>query len=246
LVRSGRIDATVSVIRNNCDLEQFHRVAFDREAFLRRLKIPTDVPLLLTVGRLATRKSHMTIMRALARLDIPFHWLVVGEGNERTALNMAKFVYRLGAKVSMPGWLDENDLVLSYNAADMFVLTPIERMVRGGLDSEGFGLVYHEAGACGTPCIASDVSGCREAVLHDRTGLLVPPGNPELLSTAIRKLLTDEELRSRLGVAAEVHVRAQGGWQAVCGKLIDIYHAVLATHGRQEIPCARGTVPAHG
>jgi phosphatidylinositol alpha-1,6-mannosyltransferase len=166
-------------------------------------------------------------MRALARVRLPFHWLVIGEGGQRKWLEFARLFYRLRAKVTLAGWLPEDDLVLGYNAADMFVLTPVERAARGGLDSEGFGLVYHEAAACGIPSIASDVSGCREAVLHARTGLLVPPGDAEATAAAIEALITDATLRRRLGAAAEEHVRAQGGWDAVCRSLVRIYESAL-------------------
>ena len=57
------------------------------------------------------------------------------------------------------------------------------------LDSEGFGLVFHEASACAKPVIAADVSGCKEAVVGDVTGLLVPPDDPQALADSIRYLL---------------------------------------------------------
>ena len=59
-----------------------------------------------------------------------------------------------------------------------------------------------EAGACGTPSVASDAPGLREALLDGETGLLAPHGDVEALAGAIRRLVTDDGLRGRLGTGA--------------------------------------------
>lgn len=219
------LEAAVSVLPNACDLERFHPVDFDRAAFRRRLGVPPDGLLVLTTGRIASRKDHLNVLLALRGLDC--HWLLAGGGAERGRVALARLLLGMRRRVTMPGWLGDEDLRLAYNAADVFVLTPRERVVRGGLDSEGFGLVYHEAGACGTPSVASDVSGCREAVRHEETGLLVPPRDPSAARAALRRLLTDEPLRRRLGEGALAHVRAQGGWPKVAERLLDLYRSLL-------------------
>lgn len=234
LVRGCGIEARVSIVHNACDLERFRPIDFDRAAFRQRLGVREAVPILLTVGRLAARKSQMTIMRALSRLDLPFHWIVIGDGRERRKLDLARFLFGLRRNVTLLGRTDSDTVVRAYNTADLFVLTPTERHLADGIDSEGFGVVYHEAAACAVPSIASDASGCREAVLDGVTGLLVQPRDPLRLRAAIRTLLVDEPLRRRLGAAAQAHVRTQGGWEGVASRLVAHYRDIVS-NGSSEL-----------
>jgi glycosyltransferase involved in cell wall biosynthesis len=66
---------------------------------------------------------------------------------------------------------------------------------------EPFGIIALEAMACGIPVVASDVGGLRDTLEHEFTGLLVAPGSPVALGAALNRLLSDGELRRRLGTA---------------------------------------------
>ncbi len=68
---------------------------------------------------------------------------------------------------------------------------------------EGFGLAAAEAMAAGTAVVASDCEGLRSLIAHERTGLLVPPGDPASLARAILRLLDSDTLRAQLGAAAK-------------------------------------------
>jgi phosphatidylinositol alpha-1,6-mannosyltransferase len=114
-----------------------------------------------------------------------------------------------------------------YNACDIFVLVPGEQNFGGRLDSEGFGLVFLEAAACGKPVIASDVSGCRDAVVQNETGLLVPPDDPSALAEAIAYLTGDPVAATMLGARGLASVRAAGGWRRVASDLTVLYAEVL-------------------
>ena len=94
------------------------------------------------------------------------------------------------------------------------------RRSRVGLDSEGYGLVYREAAACKRPAIAANIAGCREAVIHGRTGLLVPPDDAVALSRAMTTLLDDPSYAAELGASAYQHVRAAGGWDQTAAQLL--------------------------
>ena len=88
-------------------------------------------------------------------------------------------------------------------ASAAFVLPSVADVAAPVPSGEGFGLVYAEAGAFGVPAIASVAgSGSLDFVVHDRTGLTVPPGDREALAIAMFRLLEDRELRERLGEAA--------------------------------------------
>ncbi len=86
-----------------------------------------------------------------------------------------------------------HDVHALYAGMDIFVL-PSHR--------EGFPRSVMEASAMGVPVVATDIRGCREAVDHDRSGLLVPKKDPEELAAALIALVTDADRRRRLGAGA--------------------------------------------
>ncbi|MDQ1479427.1 MAG: phosphatidyl-myo-inositol alpha-mannosyltransferase, partial [Actinomycetota bacterium] len=92
------------------------------------------------------------------------------------------------------GYIPDADLPDYYRAADVFILPT--------RTAEGFGLVLMEAAASGVPSIATDSGAPREVVDDGVTGLLVPPGAPDALASAITKLYRSPELLSEMGRAA--------------------------------------------
>jgi len=125
--------------------------------------------------------------------------------------------------VTFVGSVQRPELVALYNACDIFVLTPVEIRHGHSLDSEGFGLVFLEAGACGKPVIGSAASGCVESISHEQTGLLVEPGNAGALASAIRRLIDDPPLGRRLGEESRRRIRAAGGWASVAEQILQCY-----------------------
>jgi phosphatidylinositol alpha-1,6-mannosyltransferase len=87
-----------------------------------------------------------------------------------------------------------------YACADVFAMLCRERW--GGLEAEGFGIVFAEASACGVPSVAGHSGGAHEAVIDGETGYVVDPRNVEAVADALGRLLADSELRVRLGAAA--------------------------------------------
>ena len=179
----------------------------DKAAARRFLRLPPKGPLLLTVARLEARKGVDRVLALLPRLIRVFphlRYAVVGQGRARP--HWQALARRLGVAdhVLWPGRVDDQTLVRWYQAADLFVLIPTP----GPGEVEGFGLVYVEAGACGIPSVAGDNGGVREAVLHGRTGLVVPPGDEVALFEALRELLRNSSLRARMGRSAWEHAQA--------------------------------------
>ena len=93
---------------------------------------------------------------------------------------------------------------------------------------EGYGVVAREAMAHGRPVVASAVGGLLDAVEHERTGLLVPPGDGPALRAAIERLLADTTLRARLGAAAREHASERFSWAAATAATIAAYEAALS------------------
>lgn len=76
-------------------------------------------------------------------------------------------------------------------------------------DVEGFGTVFLEAGIFGKPVVGTRTGGIPEAVLDEVTGLLVPDGDSHALAEALQRILSDEELRTRMGRNGRERVESQ-------------------------------------
>jgi glycosyltransferase involved in cell wall biosynthesis len=92
---------------------------------------------------------------------------------------------------------------------------------------EPFGIVPLEAMACGVPVVASAVGGLTDTVVHDRTGLHVPPRRPDLVAEAAARLLADHGLRKRLGTAGTRRARERYGWDVVAEGSLRVYSGVI-------------------
>lgn len=97
---------------------------------------------------------------------------------------------------------------------------------------EGLPKSLIEAAACGRPMIAADVPGCREVVLHEITGLLVPADDVGALATAITKLALSTLLRERYGLAARALAVAKFGAPSIAKQVGDLYQRLASAHER--------------
>lgn len=164
---------------------------------------PAEPPHVLYVGRLAAEKGIAELARATE--GIPR--VVVGDGPLRRLVPDAV------------GFVPPAELGRYYERAAV-VVCPSRR--------EGYGVVAREAMAHGRPVVASAVGGLRDAVEHERTGLLVPPGDPAALRAAIERLLTDATLRARLGAAARERAGERFSWAAATAATLAAYEAALS------------------
>ena len=156
--------------------------------------------IIVTVGRLHPRKGQLHVLEALNTLpdavlkDVEY-WIIGRSvrGNYEARLRRRAADARF--PVRFQGNIDHDDLELIYRRSDIFALTSVNHRH----SVEGFGLVYLEASACGLPIVGHDVGGVSEAVLHGRTGLLVPPGDSTALASALEQLIRDAALRRKFG-----------------------------------------------
>jgi phosphatidyl-myo-inositol dimannoside synthase len=227
LVRNCAVTSPITVLTSGCDLEFFSPACWPSDVIRVRYGIPPAVPVLLSVARLVPRKGHLIILEAIRRIQLPVYWIVVGDGPMRDRLRASIAESEIGDRVCLTGEVSKEELLALYQACDVFVLPPEEHCIGQRLDSEGFGLVFLEAGACGKPVITSDISGCREAVIHGQTGLLVPRGDPDALASAIESILLDAELRASLGFGGLTRVRAAGGWHRLARQIEEIYDELV-------------------
>jgi glycosyltransferase involved in cell wall biosynthesis len=164
----------------------------------------TEPPHILYAGRLSKEKGVPELLRAARNLPL----VVVGDGPLRKRVPQAR------------GFVARAELERRYAEAAI-VACPSRR--------EGFGVTCLEAMAYGKPVVASDVGGLRDLVVHEETGLLVPPRDPAALRGALERLLREVGLRRRLGVAARERARERFSWSRVIDATLDAYAEVSGT-----------------
>jgi glycosyltransferase involved in cell wall biosynthesis len=120
-----------------------------------------------------------------------------------------------------------DDMPEIYSAADLIVL-PTHR--------EGFPRSLVEAAAMGVPVVATQIRGCREAVAHGLTGLLVPPGDADALYAAVDALLDDPGQRARMSEVAVRRARVEFDEGRVCERVVGLYRELLGTRARAGAP----------
>ncbi len=163
---------------------------------------PAGRSVVLTVGRLHPRKGQLLTLQALQALPPALragleYWIVGTASRPHYEKTLRAAAAHAGFVVKFLGDLSDAELDAVYDQADIFSLTSIDH----GHSVEGFGLVYLEAAAHGLPVVAHTVGGVSEAVVDHVTGLLVFPHQPSRLTAAFARLLTDPDLRHRLGTA---------------------------------------------
>jgi phosphatidylinositol alpha-1,6-mannosyltransferase len=153
---------------------------------------------LLTVGRLYARKGVDKVIEALPQTlqHIPdLVYLVVGEGTYRSTLEALVADHQVADHVIFAGSVPDHELNAHYSIADAFIMA--NRELPDG-DTEGFGLVFLEANACGVPVVAGCAGGSTDAVTDRVNGLVIDGTSVAEIVTAVASLFSDEDLRARL------------------------------------------------
>ncbi len=192
----GRLGAPVSLIYNGVDLARYSEQAAC-PTLLHEFGIPGGDPIVGVVARLEPEKGHPTLLDAWPAVlaAVPnAHLLIVGEGSQRELLEAQAASLRILAPVGGPApviFTGRRDDVPAVTAALDVAVLPSYR--------EAQGLSILEAMALSRPVVASAVGGIPEMIEDGRTGILVPPHDPERLAEALVRVLTNPALARRLG-----------------------------------------------
>ncbi|MCS7106898.1 MAG: glycosyltransferase family 4 protein [Acidilobaceae archaeon] len=171
----------------------------------------------LFVGRLVFRKGLHVLLAAFSKLEHKdSRLLVVGRGYMEVPAGFMIKSYGLERRVQLLGALPEREKLELFRRAKVVVVPSIV--------NESMGVVALEAMASGKPVIATKVGGLEEIVEDGKTGLLVPPGDSESLAKALDLLLSDKELRSKLGHNARRAAEEKYSWNAVVEKIMKVYN----------------------
>jgi phosphatidylinositol alpha-1,6-mannosyltransferase len=206
----------IVIIHPGVDLQRFHpgQVTDDLR---QELGLAVEQKLILSVGRLSRRKGFDQIIRALPRLvreGMDVHYAIIGIGEDREYLWSLAQEQGVAERVHLLGHVEPGDLPRWYCAAELFAMP--NREING--DTEGFGMVFVEAAACGTTSLAGQAGGTGAAVLDEVTGLRVDGTNTGAVARALERLLGDDALRSRLAQAARLRAERELAWERVAEK----------------------------
>jgi phosphatidyl-myo-inositol dimannoside synthase len=209
------------VIPYGVDVAAFSPAPGRRGLWRERLGIPGDVPLLLGVGRMATKKGFQVLIEILPALlaEVPDLRVVLAGGGDLLA-RFRERTHPWRERVHLPGPVLRDTLPDLYRAADVFVL-PAVHDARGNVD--GLPNVILEAMASGLPVVASEISGIPLAVEHGATGLLVPEKDPQALLEALRELLGDPAAARAMGERGRRKAEAELTWEAVAARYREGY-----------------------
>jgi len=212
MIRLMRTDpGKITLIPNGVDTQKF-QVRDPRPELAERYGV-RGRRVILSVGRLVPRKGadHLIqAMPAILRACPDAHLLIAGEGPLRKTLETLIEQQKLGVQVTLLGEVTDQALADLYAQADLFAL-PNREMPDG--DTEGFGLVFLEANACGKPVVSGRAGGVVDAVIDGVNGLAVDGGDIDAIAAAVTRLLEDKQLYRKLA-AGGLDAARRGDWRS--------------------------------
>jgi len=188
-----------------------------------RREAPEPPYRLLTIARLTAKKGLPTVLRAIKLLTdkgLSIHHVLIGDGADRE--NILALIDDLGLS-GVTRWLGtrpHHEVLEHYRNSDLFVLG-CEVAPNG--DRDGIPNVLLESMAMGVPVVATSISAIPELVDHGRTGLLVPPRQPDSLADAMHRMLTDRGLRNRVIPAGQKTAGNEFDNRRLAQDLVEIY-----------------------
>jgi len=201
--------AKIALIENGVDVDRFYEKP--RPATLIQRHGLQGKRIILSVGRLVERKGFDKMLLALPQVlerHPNAHYVIVGEGPLHAELERIAREKGISENVTFVGRVSDDELVDYYALCDIFAL-PNREMPDG--DTEGFGLVYLEANACGKPVISGLAGGVLDAVQDGVNGLAVDGRDPGAIAAATLRIFDDRELYSRLRRGA-LSMARQASW----------------------------------
>lgn len=221
VAQNQEVAEKITIVHNGIDTKQWEADAkLESRNEYRRLHFGAlqNEKVILCVAELNKRKGQKHLIEAAKILAdagaMNFKIVFVGDGPERKYYE--KLAAPLGDKILFLG--RKKEIAKLMTAAEAFVL-PSER--------EAFGLVLLEAGVAGLPIIASNVGGIPEIIDDGKTGILVPPENPQALAEAIKNIIENPEMAEKLKVAAKSKLKSIFNAKTMAEKTAEVYDKIL-------------------
>jgi glycosyltransferase involved in cell wall biosynthesis len=207
------------VIPNGVDVDKYSRSS-GTDQLRAKLSLDDDEKVLLFVGRLAKVKRVevlIALTKSLVNDGCKIRTVIVGDGPSRRYYE--ELSKSLARNITFIGQVPHKEVSKYYNLADVFVLPSL---------SEGLPTVLLEASAAGKPCVATDVNGVSDIVVHGKTGYLVQKSDVDGFKRYVRMLLDNESVLRRFGSNAAKFVKENFNWSVVVDKYEKIYREILS------------------
>jgi phosphatidylinositol alpha-1,6-mannosyltransferase len=185
-------------------------------------------PLVVGVSRLVPRKGFDVLIEAMAAIP-GAHLAIGGAGRDRTRLERLAARSALAGRVRFLGRVPDAALPRLFACGDVFAMPCRDRW--GGLEAEGFGIVFLEAAAAGVPAVAGRSGGSHEAVVDGVTGAVVDGRSVAEVRDAVRALLEHDATRVTMGAAARERAQQEFAYDRLVERLQPIARGELACIG---------------
>jgi glycosyltransferase involved in cell wall biosynthesis len=220
ILKYYRLDEDKVVVVHNAVSSEFRAIDRQTARALVEKKFGISGPFVLTVGDLQPRKNHLGLLKAFeevvrAHPQLTHRLIFVGKETWYSKdLHRAVQQSGVAERVHFTGFVEDAELVQFYGACDLFVFPSFY---------EGFGLPILEAMACGRAVASSNTTAMPEVA--DAAGILFDPNSTEQMTRAIRDVLLDPELRTRLERLGS-HRASLFSWQRAAERTLDVYARV--------------------
>lgn len=208
----------IVLIKNGIDLESFPLLTTQMKEMKRRAFGLDNQPTIGIMARLSSVKGHDVLIEAMRMVVAQFpqaKLLIVGEGRLERKLKEMVREFKLSENVVFYPVVNQSSDMLSL--FDIFVMPSRQ---------EGLGLSVMEAQAAGLPVVASKVGGLPSLIEDGRTGLLVPPDNPNVLAEAILLLLRNKDKAKEMGTRARDFIQKEFSSERMEEETVEVYKAV--------------------
>jgi len=225
---AGVAPEAIAVIPLGCDIDKFRPRPPNPDFRQKILGDRERGPVILTVGGLVERKGHDMVISSLPSVcqRLPnTTYLIVGTGPFKERLDELAAKLGVRDRIIFAGKVPDDQLPDVYAMCDVFAMPSRARLASH--DVEGFGLVFLEAGACAKPIVAGRSGGIEDAVVDGGTGIIVDPSDARDVGRALIRLLTDGDLRVRLGQQGRDRVEKEHTWSIAGARVQSILERVM-------------------
>lgn len=218
LIDAGVEPRRIALIRSAVDVDRFAH-GWSREEFCAATGVDPGAPLIACAAQLIPRKGQRHLLEAVARLVAgrpELRVFLYGQGPDEQKLRNLADELGIAGNVRFEGFRDDLDDYLG-----------VFDVVAHPALAEGLGVVALKAAAAGVPVVAFDAGGLPEVVRHDRSGLLVPPGDSVALADALAAILDDSDRRERYAREARELARREFTIDAMIDAHVRLYESVI-------------------
>jgi phosphatidylinositol alpha-1,6-mannosyltransferase len=212
----------VIFVPNGVDVNSFYYTEkFDKIS--QQINVSKKNKIILTLARIVERKGHDVVIQCLPRILEKFPevvYIIVGPCQDVSYYNYLKELIKqlhLEKKVIFTDMVERDDLNKYYSMSDVYVM--VSRTLEEKGDSEGFGITFLEANACGCPVIGSYAGGIPDAVEDGVNGFLVPPDDVSRLTEKILTIIGNPSIAKQLKEDGLRRVENNFTWEKITEKI---------------------------